>query len=275
MNDKKIDIKNKLDVGLTFKVSRFKEQIKKTNPHKHEEYYELIFLSEGEGFHNIESEKFMISVPEFYFLKPRQLHYWQFTSIPKGFVILFKDTEFDAIKENNLIELYKKLLDTTRISFDSQKYPVTLLNELHSEFQNKTNFSAEIMHGLLKALFGKLLQTTESIIQTGQSLSVYDKFQTLLIKECPRLHKVNEFASLLNITPQNLNAVCRKHTGKSASGIITGQILIEAKRYILHTDNTINEIADILSFSDSSNFMKFFKNHENVTPLQFRDKYFQ
>jgi quercetin dioxygenase-like cupin family protein len=79
----------------------------KTKPHKHEEYYELIFHSEGEGFHNIESEKFMISSPEFYFLKPRQLHYWQFTSIPKGFVILFKDTEFDAIKENPLIELYK------------------------------------------------------------------------------------------------------------------------------------------------------------------------
>jgi AraC family transcriptional regulator, transcriptional activator of pobA len=275
MNDKKIDIKNKLDDGLTFKISRFKEQIKKTNPHKHEEYYELIFLSEGEGFHNIESEKFMISAPEFYFLKPRQLHYWQFTSIPKGFVILFKDTEFDAIKENTLIELYKKIFDTTRIKFNSQKYPIALLNELYNEFQNKTNFSTEIMHGLLIALFGKLLQTTESINQTGQSLSIYDKFQTLLIKECPLLHKVNEFANLLNITPQNLNAVCRKQTGKSASDIITRQILIEAKRYILHTNNTINEIADILSFSDSSNFVKFFKKHEKITPAHFRSKYFQ
>jgi hypothetical protein len=47
----KIDIKNKLDKGLSFKISRFKEQIKKTNPHKHDEYFELIFLFEGEGFH--------------------------------------------------------------------------------------------------------------------------------------------------------------------------------------------------------------------------------
>jgi len=51
MNYSPIDTKNKLDEGLTFKISRFKEQIKKTNPHKHEEYYELIFLSAGEGFH--------------------------------------------------------------------------------------------------------------------------------------------------------------------------------------------------------------------------------
>jgi len=81
---------NKLDDGLSFKISRFKEQIKKTKPHKHDDYYELIFLSEGEGFHWIETNKYMVSAPEFYFLEPGQLHYWQLTSIPKGFVILFK-----------------------------------------------------------------------------------------------------------------------------------------------------------------------------------------
>lgn len=275
MNFKQIDIKNKLEEGLTFKISQFKPQIKKTKPHKHDEYYELIFLSEGEGFHCIESEKYMISAPEFYFLKPAQLHYWQFTSIPKGFVIIFKETEFDIIKENALVELYKKLSNTTRIKFNTGKYPSAILMELHNEFLNKTIFSTEIIHGLMEALLGRILQMTESINVKSQSLSNFEKFQTLLIKECPRLHKVNEFAGLLNVTPQNLNAICRKQTGKSASDIITSQILIEAKRYILHTDNTINEIADLLSFSDTSNFIKFFKKQQGVTPLQFRDKYFQ
>lgn len=32
MNDKNIDIKNKSDEGLTFKVSRFKKKTKKPNP---------------------------------------------------------------------------------------------------------------------------------------------------------------------------------------------------------------------------------------------------
>lgn len=276
MNDKKIDIKNKLDEGLTFKVSRFKEQIKKTKPHKHEEYYELIFLSLGEGFHCIESEKFMVSSPDFYFLKSGQLHYWQFTSIPKGFVILFNDNEFDAIKENTLIDLIRKLTDTTRLKIQPDKFPTHLLDDIFNEFQLNTQYSKEIIHGLLKALFGKLLQIKEGN-PNNKSLPqpVYEKFVQLLVKECPRLHKVNEFADLLNITPQNLNIICRKQTGKSASEIITNQLLLEAKRYILHTDNTINEIAETLSFTDASNFVKFFKKHENITPIQFRDKYFQ
>jgi AraC-like DNA-binding protein len=276
MENKHIDTKNKLEDGITFKISRFKEQIKKTKPHKHEEYYELIFLSGGEGFHSIESEKHMISAPEFYFLKPGQLHFWQFTSIPKGFVILFKESEFNVINENDLLELHRRLLNTTRIKFQEDNFPLNLLNEIQLEFNLNTRYSKEIIHGLLYALLGKLLQTSEEIPdEANPQQSVYEKFKSLLMKECPRLHRVNEFAGLLNITPQNLNAICKKQTGKSAGEIIAAQILLEAKRYILHTDNTINQIADILSFSDTSNFVKFFKKQEGITPVVFRRKYFQ
>ncbi|OFY40688.1 MAG: DNA-binding protein [Bacteroidetes bacterium GWF2_40_14] len=276
MENNHIGIKNKLDEGLTFKISRFKEQIKKTKPHKHDEYKELIFLSDGEGFHSIESEKFMVSTPEFYFLKPGQLHFWQFTSIPKGFVIIFKDKEFNGVNENLLIDLLRKLTDITRLKIQSDKYPTHILEDIYNEYQLNTQYSKDIIHGLLKALFGKLLQIRAvKPTNTNQPQSVYERFVHLLVKECPRLHKVNEFADLLNTTPQNLNIICRKQTGKSASEIITNQILLEAKRYILHTDSNINEIAEILSFTDTSNFVKFFKRHENITPIQFRSKYFQ
>ncbi len=276
MENKQIDTKNKLEDGLTFKISRFKEQIKKTKPHKHDEYYELIFLSEGEGFHCIESEKYLITAPEFYFLKPGQLHFWQFTSIPKGFVILFKEAEFDALKESDLLELYHQLTKNTRIELKAEQFPNLLLNEILNEHNRNASYSQSIIHGLLKALLGKLLQVSEDQpYKSGLPQSTYDKFHQLLVKECPRLHKVNQFADLLNTTPQNLNAVCHKQTHRNASEIITAQILLEAKRYILHTDNTVNEIAEILSFSDTSNFVKFFRKAEGLTPIQFREKHFQ
>jgi len=276
MENKQIDTKNKLEDGLTFKISRFKEQIKKTKPHKHDEYYELIFLSEGEGFHCIESEKYMVSTPEFYFLKPGQLHFWQFTSIPKGFVILFKDSQFDGVKESDLIDLYRQLSENTRIKIQKEIYSEHILTEILGEYSQNTDYSEQIIHGLLKALFGKLLQLSKNNPhKSNLPLSLFNNFQHLLVKECPRLHKVNDYADLLNTTPQNLNTICRKHAGKSASELITAQVLLEAKRYILHTDNTINEIADILSFNDASYFVKFFKKAEGLTPVMFRQKYFQ
>jgi len=276
MGNNQLDIKNKLEEGLTFKISRFKEQIKKTKPHKHDEYNELIFLSSGQGFHCIESNKYMITTPEFYFLKPGQLHFWQFTSIPKGFVVIFKNDEFDGLNEKILIDLFAKLSGVTHLEIHSDDYPEHILEDIFKEYQLNTQYSKEIIHGLLKALFGKLLQIhSEKPNGNTQTYPLYERFLNLLMKECPRLHKVKEFADLLNTTPQNLNIICRKKIGKSASEMITNQLMLEAKRYILHSDNTINEIAEIMSFTDTSNFVKFFKKHEKVTPVQFRNKYFQ
>lgn len=276
MSDLIIETRNKLDLDLNFKISRFKEQIKKTRAHKHDEYYELIYLSEGEGFHCIESEKFMISAPEFYFLKPGQLHFWQFTSIPKGFVILFREACFDGLTENDLIKLYRQLGKTTRISVQNSTFHESILTGMLNEYNLNRDFSEQIIHGLLRALFGKLLQSdhdTES--KPSAPHAVFDHFQHLLVRECPRLHRVNEFAALLNTTPQRLNSLCRKRTGKCASELIASQVLLEAKRYILHTDHTINEIADLLSFNDASYFVRYFKKAVGLTPVKFRGKYYQ
>jgi AraC-like DNA-binding protein len=276
MNDKQIQTKNKLETGLTLKVSRFKELIKKTRPHKHDEYFELIFLNEGEGFHSIEDEKFIVTAPEFYFLKPGQLHFWQFTSVPKGFVILFKEEEFDVLGERDLLEMNRQLIAITRLGLAQENYPAGILEELFSEYKSYSQFSRPILHGLLKALFGKLLRLAEQEMKKPAiPVSLFNRFQQLLQKEIPRFHKVNQFAGLLNITPQNLNAVCMKQTGRNASEMITSRILLEAKRYILHTENSVNEIAEILNFTDTSNFVKFFKKAEGVTPVQFRERYFQ
>ncbi len=271
-----IPTKNKLDEELIFKVSRFKEKIKRTVPHKHDDYFELIFLTEGEGFHWIESDRFQIKAPEFYFLQPGQLHCWQFTSIPKGFVVLFRESFFNNVNDSETISLYKQLTKKIRIPISSGARGEFILNEIYTEYQKKNTYSVQIIQGLLKAIFGRLLQFSETISPSFElRKSMCDKFLALLPIKCPGLYKVNEYAALLNTTPQNLNASCRKQTGKSASILISAQMLIEAKRYLLHTENTINEIAQVLCYNDASYFIKFFKKAEGVTPIQFRQKHFQ
>jgi len=58
-----ISIRNKLEREQLFKISRFREVIKRTKPHKHDAYFELIYLSEGAGFHWIDTQKFQITPP--------------------------------------------------------------------------------------------------------------------------------------------------------------------------------------------------------------------
>lgn len=275
MSNQDISTKNKLDGGLLFKISRFREEIKKTTPHKHDDYFELIFLSDGQGFHWIETEGFTVSPPEFYFLKPGQLHFWQFTSVPKGFVILFNASFFDDMKEPDLVNLYRQLGGKTRIPVSGSFNPESVLSDLFDEFSAASDYSVHIIHGYLRVLFARLLQLAEIHSKASDlPATLFERFQSLLLKESPALHKVNDYARMLNTTPRVLNAVCKKHSGKSAHEHIVSQLLLEAKRYILYTENTVNEIAYLLSFNDSSNFVKFFRKNEKLTPIQFREKHF-
>ncbi len=265
-----------MDGNELFKISRFKEVIKKTSPHKHGDYYELIFLNGGEGFHWIEAENYQISAPEIYFLKPGQLHCWQFTAIPKGFVVLFKEEFFDPIKEMHLIELIRRMDTTTHVVLPGYYQPSFLFEEIFREYQQPTEYSINMIHGYLRAIFSKVLQLSNVGAKPNSHYgSLHEQFLEFLSKKCPELHTVSEFASMLHTSPQNLNASCRKYTAKSASEHIAAQLLTEAKRHILHTDKTITEIAHLLHFNDASYFVKFFKKQAGVTPLKFRESHFQ
>jgi AraC family transcriptional activator of pobA len=273
--EKVLRIEDKLG-NIPFYIAQFYEEIKKTTPHKHENYYELVYLRQGEGFHWIEEEKYMIIAPEFYFLMPHQLHHWQFTSIPKGYVILFKKSYFDDGYDHHIVELINKLKGRFRTGIPDGNSPDYILQEILNEYSRNTEFSRKIIHGLLIALFAKILQFIN--IQTHEKhvpWTLYEKYQEIILKECPRLYRVKDFAKILNTTPQNLNTICRRRTGSSAKNLIIDQLILEAKRYLLHTDNTINEISQILPFNDTSYFVKFFKKQEGISPLQFRRKYFQ
>ena len=275
MKDSDIRIEDKLG-NVPFYISRCYEEIKKTSPHKHDNYYELVWLMEGEGFHWIETERYVISTPEFYFLQPVQLHHWEFTSVPKGYVILFKKSYFDDLYDRDILNMIMKMTGRFRTGLPAGYSPQSILENILEEYSSNHEFSSKIIKAYLMALVAKILQITN--VQDGQPEvpgSLIKQYQELVIKECPRLNKVKEFAALLNTTPQNINAACRKHNGVSAKELILNQLILESKRYLLHTEKTLTEIAYSLQFNDTSYFTKFFKKKVGLSPLQFRKNTFQ
>lgn len=276
MKNKDIEIKNKLERKERFKISRFKEAIKRTKPHKHDGYFELIYLSEGAGFHWIDTEKFQITPPVVFVLS-EQLHYWEMTAVPKGFVLLFKEDFIDQIRDSTVINLIRPLQDSSEIRLGPDDNIEFLFREMEKEHSSPSNYSKEVIHGYLQAALAKLLTIKTHQRQAGlNGNSQFQKFQQLLHSAYPISNlKVLDLAKRMHISPQNLNLICRRASGKAASELITEQVILESKRYILHTDKTISEISQALKFSDPSHFIKYFKKHTSETPQQFREKHFQ
>jgi AraC-like DNA-binding protein len=86
-------------------------------------------------------------------------------------------------------------------------------------------------------------------------------------------HKLpKDYAEMLFITPNHLNALCRETLNTPAGEIIRNRVALEAKRLLTNLDLTITEIAYRLGFADNSYFTKFFKKQTNTNPEDFRKK---
>ena len=99
-------------------------------------------------------------------------------------------------------------------------------------------------------------------------------FQELIEANFLILKTPREYAARMNVTPNYLNALCKKKSGKSAGELIRQRILLEAKRLLAHTKLSASEIAYKLNFQDNSYFGRFFKKSTGLTPEGFRQKQF-
>lgn len=258
-----IPVKSKIKADQVLKISVFKEVIKPTVPHKHASYFELIILSRGAGYHVIDDQTFDVLPPTVYFLKPGQTHCWNFSQIPKGYVILFRE---ELLSKEDLAIIYQ--LNTCITVSD----PVGF-------FQLTDTFCGDYNHDttnlkLLKAYLHLVLlkiSSYSSPVSEKPFQAVYYQFKNLINENYERVNKVQDYAGLLNISTAQLNLICKQISGKTPSAIINERILLESKTLLAVTGQSIKEIALYLQFADTSHFVKFFKANTNLTPGQYRE----
>lgn len=79
-----------------------------------------------------------------------------------------------------------------------------------------------------------------------------------------------DFAARLAVHVNHLNRAVKDATGKTTSEHIAARILKEAKDLLLHSDQSVAEIAYSLGFEYPAYFQRFFKQQTRQTPGAFR-----
>ena len=267
----KFSIKDKIEDNRLIRVTPFRKDIRKTEPHRHNNYFEIIFLSSGNGCHFIDSRQFLITTPVLFCVRKEQVHHWELNAEPEGYVLIIKKSFVDNSFDNAL-----KLL-LTKISNHSCMYVPddSMFSQLFELMVYENSAGGEntfhVMEGLLKALLAKIATVAKQISShITQRADIYQAFRELLSSHNPIKNSVAYYAGLLNTTPQNLNAICRNAGSQSAAELLGEYIINEAKRLLIYTNNTVSEISAILEFTDPSHFVKYFKRFVFDTPQSYR-----
>lgn len=98
------------------------------------------------------------------------------------------------------------------------------------------------------------------------------EYNYLVEKHFREKQTVKEYAEMLNKSPKTLSNVFTKIGEKTPLEFIHHRILIEAKRLLMHSNQSIKEIAYEIGFEDQQSFSRFFKNKAGVSPLYYREK---
>jgi AraC family transcriptional activator of pobA len=268
----KLNIKDKSESGKLIKIAPFRKEIKKTEPHKHNSYFEIIYLSKGSGTHSIDYNKYKVQPPIIFFVRKEQVHHWDLKSVPEGYVLILKKGFIDKSLDSELKALLTKVSGLSSLQIKDTGTINQLFQLLTKENDIASENSFPIVEGLLKALLAKILEVATPLFSKVKvKADLFQSFRELLSQSTEIKNNVALYAGLLNTTPQNLNTACRKAVNQSASEVLAEHIISEAKRLLIYTGSSVSEISFTLEFTDPSHFVKYFKRCTGHTPQAFRN----
>jgi AraC-like DNA-binding protein len=82
--------------------------------------------------------------------------------------------------------------------------------------------------------------------------------------------QVSDYAELLHLTPNYLNVLVKRATGRTAGQLIRDRVILEAKRLLLFSEASVSEVAYALQLDDASYFWRLFKKTVLLSPTEFR-----
>lgn len=250
-------------------------------PHRHD-FYQIVLFTKGGGSHSIDFQRYEALPRQVYYMAPGQIHTWEFNEETDGFIVNFNESFFTSICHNphfvRDFPLFNTItggsvntLDTMCCSEVEQTF-----EQMLTEFENGREFVMDILRGMLITILVRLSRTMPDALQENISkhhLVLMRQFEKLIEQHFREKRLPKEYAELMFITPNHLNALVNNVIGKSAGELIRERILLEAKRQLVNSDLMIGQIAESLHFEDNAYFTRFFKKYLGVTPESFRSSY--
>ncbi len=252
-----------------------------TQPHR-AQFFHIVWIEKGSGTHFIDFNPVLIEDNTVFFVPQNSVNKFDANGSYKGKVILFTDSFFCKNQQD------AQFLNTSLLF--SNIYPIaktmvnplggelkSLINGMESEYQRESDAAQyHILHNMLHIF---LLQAERDMkkqgveeLKQGVNFDNLLKFKELLDTNFRIEKSVKKYASDLNLSEKQLHKSTTSLLDKTPKQIIDERILLEAKRLLVHSKQSIKEVAYELGYDEPTNFIKYFRKHLHFTPAEFRER---
>lgn len=103
-----------------------------------------------------------------------------------------------------------------------------------------------------------------------RGMEVLNRFVSLVAEHCDSQRTLDFYADKLCLSKQYLGSLIREQSHRSASQWIEEATLARIKVMLLHSDASLSEISERMSFPEPSHFSRYFKRLTGLTPNEYR-----
>jgi AraC family transcriptional activator of pobA len=245
-------------------------------PHR-KDYYLLFFVQHTSGRHWVDLTPYEHQDNTLYFTNPTQILVNEELAPTWGTYLGFT-REFLAVQPNAALRELPLIQNPhhghqLRLSAGDAALVEQVLVNLDTEHHRPGPWQ----HPLLSAHLGVLL-TYLSRLYTEQlpgpdasaNQRVLQAYQAQVEESFRDVHEVSTYAARLQLPAKYLSEVVKAQSGKPAIKHVHERLVLEARRLLFYTDQSLKEIAFALGFSEASYFSRFFKRETGLTPLAYR-----
>jgi AraC family transcriptional regulator, transcriptional activator of pobA len=280
-----VEYKFKPGLALELEILSIKDLYAKskkqlTLPHR-ADFYHIIWIEKGNTTHLVDFKPVKVSGNSLLFINKGKVHFFDSSEKFEGKLVLFTDRFF--CKNQNDIDflkssiLFNDLLENSPLKLGGVKLQLVRLFELmemeaaSAPHDCQSDILKNYLHNLLLLCDEQKRKLGFKEIPKGPDRDYAILFMSMVNENFGTFKSVKAYAKKIHISEKRLNRATSKIFGKSPKEMINDRVLLEVKRLLVHTNQTIKQIGFSLGFNEPTNFIKYFRQHEGQTPSEFRE----
>ncbi len=143
-----------------------------------------------------------------------------------------------------------------------------LLEMMIVEYATPKEDTQKILHPLTLALMMEVAREYKKSVFPERELSLAEQIVSYIGENYDHC-SLNEIARHFSYHPNYLSGLLAKETGKTFSEILLEQRMERAVGFLKGTSLSVSEIAELLGYSNSSNFYKAFREYYHTSPREY------
>ncbi|ANM12964.1 MULTISPECIES: helix-turn-helix domain-containing protein [unclassified Rhizobium] len=247
------------------------------SPHKHPLMGQITYWFQGGGTYRIEDETWNFSAPAVSFVPSNVVHGFDVDEQSDAIVVSVSDDMLKAIVPQVALNLDVPTFLTGQPADPAWTKLATLLDMVAEDYRDRGADGEQVLCGLISvalSLMGRIggrgaLPSTSATVSLGLAL------RRLVDLHYRKDWPVGAYVKLLATTPHLLDKAAREVFGLSVKELLLERRTLEAKRLLMFTVRSVEDIAGEIGFEDPAYFSRFFRKRTGEAPAAWRRRHLQ